>query len=190
MYKRLIEKSYAVNDVTGTSYSDNIDLEGARTISVQAVVDVDTPAAATFTAAVTDIITATAHDFTTGLKVRVSSDTTLPAGLAGATDYYVVVIDANTFKLSDTLAHALAGTNYIDITNTGTGIHTITPSSLAGGTWTLQQSNDNSNWADVASATNVTADASFLVEKVDPTTRYMRIKCSENYVLIKGKKTI
>lgn len=79
----------------------------------------------TFTAATTDIITAAAHGLLTGDQVQVSSGTTLPAGLAAATYYYFYKIDENTGKLCPTLADAVAGTNFINITDTGTGVHTI-----------------------------------------------------------------
>jgi hypothetical protein len=78
----------------------------------------------TFTAATTDICTATAHGFQTGDRVRVSSTTTLPAGLSAATTYYVIYLTANTFKLATSDANATAGTA-IDITDTGTGTHSI-----------------------------------------------------------------
>ena len=78
----------------------------------------------TFTAATTDICTAAAHGFATGDRVRVSSTTTLPAGLAAATTYYVIKIDANTFKLASSDANATAGTA-VDVTDTGTGTHSI-----------------------------------------------------------------
>lgn len=78
----------------------------------------------TFTAATTDICTKTAHGFKTGDRVRVSSTTTLPAGLATATTYYVIKLTADTFKLATTDALATAGTA-VDITDTGTGTHSI-----------------------------------------------------------------
>ena len=80
----------------------------------------------TFTAATTDICTAAAHGLLTGDQVQVSSATTLPACLSAATYYYVVKLTDNTFKLSTTLAGAVAGTGLVDITDTGTGAHTIT----------------------------------------------------------------
>ena len=79
----------------------------------------------TFTAATTDICTKAAHGLLTGDQVTVSSATTLPAGLSANTYYYVIKIDADTFKLSTTLAGAVAGTGIVDITDTGTGAHTI-----------------------------------------------------------------
>lgn len=82
-------------------------------------------AAQTFTAATTDLCTATAHGFQTGDRVRLTTTTTLPAGLAAATTYYVIYVSANTFKLAASDALATAGTA-VDVTDTGTGTHSIT----------------------------------------------------------------
>lgn len=68
----------------------------------------------------TDIFTSTAHGLVTGDVVRVSEDNTLPDGLTDATNYYVIRLTANTFKLAETLADALAGTA-IDLVDDGTG---------------------------------------------------------------------
>lgn len=79
----------------------------------------------TFTAAVTDICTAADTILLeTGTPVRVSSATTLPAGLSANTTYYVIFQSSTTFKLATSFANALAGTA-IDITDTGTGTHTV-----------------------------------------------------------------
>lgn len=88
---------------------------------------------ATFTAVgSTDIMTVTSHGFRTGIKVRVSnSGGALPTGLAASTDYYVIVINANTFYLATTLLNAQTG-NHINITSNGTGTNTITPQAVAG----------------------------------------------------------
>lgn len=74
----------------------------------------------------TDVITSTSHNFYSGLKVQVSSNNTLPTGLSASTDYWVIVADANTFKLASSVANAAAGTQ-IDITGTGTGTMAVTP---------------------------------------------------------------
>lgn len=76
----------------------------------------------TFTAATTDICTLVAHGFETGDGVRLTTTTTLPAGLALATTYYVIRLTADTFKLAASPALAAAGTA-VDITDTGTGTH-------------------------------------------------------------------
>lgn len=80
----------------------------------------------TFTAATTDICTAAAHGFETGDRVQVSTSAAdLPAGLSASTTYYVIKLTADTFKLATTDALATAGTA-VDITDAGTGTHTIT----------------------------------------------------------------
>lgn len=84
----------------------------------------------TFTAdAGTDIITMTSttnipSNILTGTRVRLTTTTTLPAGLSLATDYYVIKVTDSTFKLATSYANAVAGTA-INITDAGTGTHTM-----------------------------------------------------------------
>lgn len=59
-----------------------------------------------------------------GTRVRLTTTTTLPAGLSLATDYYVIKVSDTTFKLATSYANAIAGTA-INITDVGTGTHTI-----------------------------------------------------------------
>jgi hypothetical protein len=74
----------------------------------------------------TDVVTTATHGLTTGDgPFNVSSTTTLPAGLVAGTDYWVNVINATTFKLFASYANAIANTSPIDITDTGTGVHTM-----------------------------------------------------------------
>lgn len=70
--------------------------------------------------AATDIFTCTAHGLVDGQRIKVSSTTTLPAPLAADTYYYVRDKTADTFKLALT-----RGGTAIDITDTGTGTHTL-----------------------------------------------------------------
>lgn len=85
----------------------------------------------TFTAdASTDLCTWTStanfpSNILTGTRVRLTTTTTLPAGLATATDYYVIKVSDSTFKLATSYANAVAGTA-INITDAGTGTHTVT----------------------------------------------------------------
>ena len=72
-----------------------------------------------------NLMTIVAHGLHTGDgPIRFTTSGTLPAGLALATDYYVIKLSADTFSLATTLANALAGTA-IDITGNGTGTHTL-----------------------------------------------------------------
>lgn len=61
----------------------------------------------------------------TGTRVRLTTTTTLPGGLATATDYYVIRASDTTFELATSYANAIAGTQ-INITDAGTGTHTAT----------------------------------------------------------------
>lgn len=79
----------------------------------------------TFTAdAGTDVLTHTNINLFPYTRVRLTTTTTLPAGLATATDYYVIKVTDLTCKLATSYANAVAGTA-IDVTDAGTGTHTI-----------------------------------------------------------------
>jgi hypothetical protein len=65
-----------------------------------------------------------AQYWATGLPVLVNSTSALPAPLTKNTTYYTIRISATEIKLATSLANALVGAA-IDITDTGTGIHTI-----------------------------------------------------------------
>lgn len=66
--------------------------------------------------------------------VTVSSTTTLPAGLSAATTYFVIRVSATQCKLATTFANAVLGTQ-IDITDAGTGTHTITTVNMGEPKW-------------------------------------------------------
>lgn len=81
-----------------------------------------------FTAAASDICTAVGHLLKTGQPVRVSSSGApedLPDPLVSGTTYYVHWLDADTFTLHTTNAGAVANTGVVNITDAGTGTHTI-----------------------------------------------------------------
>jgi len=79
----------------------------------------------TFTAnAGTDICTHLNINLMPYTRVQLTTTTTLPAGLSLATDYYVIKVTDLTCKLATSYANAVAGTA-IDITDAGTGTHTI-----------------------------------------------------------------
>jgi len=72
-----------------------------------------------------DLLLTYTNDFNTLTKVRFTTTTTLPTGLALATDYYLVRQSATTAKVATSLANAIAGT-FIAYTDAGTGTHTLT----------------------------------------------------------------
>ena len=78
-----------------------------------------------FTAdAPTDVITAAGHGYVTGESVKLTTTGTLPGGLSLSTEYYVIYVDANTFKLASTYNNAVDGTQ-INILDAGTGTHSV-----------------------------------------------------------------
>lgn len=80
----------------------------------------------TFTASSSSGLLATyTNDFNTYTKVRFTTTTTLPTGLALATDYWTVRVSATTCRVATSLANAIAGT-VIAFTDAGTGTHTMT----------------------------------------------------------------
>jgi len=148
----------------------------------------------------TDQITITGHGYTTGLKGQASSTGTLPAGLSTSTDYFVIVVDANTIQLASSLANAEAGTA-IDLTNQGSSgaTNTFTPTSLAGASVIVQQSCDPtdttpSTWSDEGSATTISGSANVLLKIAQPYGNWARIKytitagrmSAVNTIVVKG----
>lgn len=138
------------------------DVRDTYAYNISAAVTVTTPAAGTFTAdASTDTCTKSSHGFTTGIKVQFTTTGTLPAGLSLATDYYLIVLTASTFKVASSLANAQAGTA-IDITDSGSGTHTVTATALAGGSVNLQ-AYDGGPWVNIdGSSFAITATDNFM----------------------------
>lgn len=152
-----------------------------------------------------DSVTIPSHGFFTGLKGQLTTTGTLPAGVTTATDYFVIVVDANTIQFAASLADALAGTE-IDLTDYGSdeGVHTFTPTSLAGATVKMQKTNVTNavdltvaaNWSDHAAATSITADGTVWLEDDAPNFRYARLQytltagsmSTSNYILVKGQQ--
>ena len=70
----------------------------------------------------TDLITVgSSHGLVVGRIVRFTTTTTLPAGLAVDTDYYVLTVTPTTITVS-----LYPNGTAVDITDTGTGTHTAT----------------------------------------------------------------
>lgn len=120
-------------------------------------------------------VTVPVHGYTTGFKVQLTTTGTLPGGLATATDYFLIVVDANTLKFATSLANALAGTA-INITNQGSdeAVNTITGVAIAGASVTFRKSNDGVDWIDVQTATSITVDGSVMTEQPNVSYRYFK----------------
>ncbi len=74
----------------------------------------------------TEVWTATAHGMSTGSAMELSTSTTLPAGTSLNTTYYVNVATVDTFKIYPSRADAFAETNNVEVSDTGSGTHTVT----------------------------------------------------------------
>jgi hypothetical protein len=77
----------------------------------------------TITLAAPGVATAVAHGYQTGTPLNLTTNGALPTGLSTATNYYAIVVDANTFKLATTVANAIAGTG-ITTSVSQSGTHT------------------------------------------------------------------
>lgn len=165
--------------VAAAANMTSVNLKNAKGYGVYINTTVATPATMTFVDADVSVanntITETAHGYYTGVKGALTTSGVLPGGLS-ATNYYVIRVDANTFKLATSAANALAGTA-VDITSAaGGGTHTFTPATISGASYKLQVSPDDTLYFDLASATNnVTATADFNHQYIDPMYNYMRL---------------
>jgi hypothetical protein len=76
----------------------------------------------------TDTFTAAAHGLYTGQVITFTNQGgNLPAPLVAGTRYYVVWISANTYKVAETHAAAIAASpTVVNLSNDGTGTHTAT----------------------------------------------------------------
>lgn len=130
-YKHLVNVSaFSAAATTMPSIAMLIDLVGfyrvtsVTTTTSQAMTNT-LSAFSDFTAdAGTDVLTHSNINLFPYTRVQVSTTTTLPGGLAAATDYYVIKVSDTECKLATSYANAVAGTN-IDITTAGSGTHTI-----------------------------------------------------------------
>ena len=130
----------------------------------------------------TEYLLIPSHGFLSGMCVRGTTTGTLPGGLSLATDYFVKIVDANTIQLS-----ATQGGSAVNLTNTGTGVHTLTPETTMAGTITVQKSHDGTTWVDTSDT--ITISASPLIGHLDVTDknyRYMRL----NNATTEGASTV
>lgn len=80
-------------------------------------------ATVTLTIATPCVVTWTAHGFTTGQSITFTTSGALPTGLTANTQYFVTVVDANTFKLSTTPDNVGTAT-FIATSGSQSGTHT------------------------------------------------------------------
>jgi hypothetical protein len=108
--------------ITGALTAGSVNSAGALAVGGQHITIVTFVFTADNT---TEIFTATGHGLSNGDgPIQVASSGTLPTGLSPATNYWVIVLTANTFHLATSQSQALAG-NFLAISSNGTGTHTL-----------------------------------------------------------------
>ncbi len=112
--------------------------------------------------------TIAAHGYTTGALVRLTTTSTLPAGVTTGVDYYLIALTADTIQFATTQAHALAGTA-INLTDFGSGTHTVAVTTTLTGAVKLQKCDDDDDtpdalktWFDITSSSQAFAAAATL----------------------------
>ncbi len=186
---RVYNKScYDSATFAATSNGPAMSLESIFGFSVQAQWVITTATAAVLASATdinatTETFTKVAHGFYTGLKVAATTSSALPTGLT-TTNYYVIRVTADTFKLATTQANALLGTNLL-ISDTGTGNQTFTPAAIGTCTVKLQATNDdaeNANvtplWTDLANPQTLTVTGNYLWDVADSFYSYVRVSAT------------
>ena len=156
------------------------DLVDDRNVSVRASWTTIPATGVPFSAfsAAADTGTAAAHGLITGTVGQMTTTGALPTGLAVSTNYFIIVVDANTVKFATTLANAQAGTA-IDLTTAGTGTSTFTPATAAiSATAKLYASIDGANWEHVDSANDqtCTASGSYMWDEPNKGWRFVRVQ--------------
>lgn len=113
-------------------------------------------------------VTIPSHGFATGLACTLTTTGTLPAGLATATTYYLIVVDANTVKFASSLANALAGTA-INITDEGSsaGVNTVAVTALSAELYVVM-SVDGEVWFAASSPQAVGSETEFIFTLTPP----------------------
>lgn len=77
----------------------------------------------TMTLAAPCVVSWANHGLAPGQTVRFATTGALPTGVAAATEYFVAPIDANSFRISTTLANMVSGT-YVTSSGAQGGVHT------------------------------------------------------------------
>lgn len=179
MPNRLLTQDTQTNVITGAQTNTAVNLDNSSGYSAMVLTTNTSPVAKLFasTAVSTaaDTATITAHPYVTGVVGQLTTTGGLPAGLSTSTNYFIIVVDANTVKFAASLANALAGTA-IDLTTQGSGNDTFTPTVASGCTCKLQLSNDNVNWVDLASATAITIGTPVMIRDSAPRIEYRYVK--------------
>lgn len=93
------------------------------------VVDYYATSTVTITIATPGVVTWASHGLISGQILQLTTTGSLPTGLTASTTYFVTVVDANTFRLSTTIANARSAT-FINTSGTQSGTHTAVSAAI------------------------------------------------------------
>lgn len=79
----------------------------------------------TITSANPGVVSLTAHGFSTGSCIELTTTGTLPTNLSANTNYYVIYVGADSFRLATSAANAIAGTAIDTSGGSPSGTHTL-----------------------------------------------------------------
>lgn len=79
----------------------------------------------TITSANPGVVSLSAHGLSTGSCIELTTTGTLPTNLSANTNYYVIYVNANSFRLATSAANAIAGTAINTSGGSPSGTHTL-----------------------------------------------------------------
>lgn len=128
-YPYIVDLSYPISErLSGALVLSNIEIGAVAVSGSDIFVAWQRSSTVTMTIASPVVVTRTAHGLSNGDGVKFSTTGALPTGITAGTVYYIRSVDANTFNLYDTSAHAISGgaTGRVDTSGTQSGVHTMT----------------------------------------------------------------
>lgn len=126
-YDRNYPKVLNLEWLISTGRSSGVDIGACEMAGNDLLVAWKNSGIITMTIANPGVVTWTGHEQITGTPIMFTTTGALPTGVTASTYYYIRVIDANTFHLYDTSAHALnlsATTGRVVTSGTQSGVHT------------------------------------------------------------------
>lgn len=110
---------------TGLGIFSGLTVNTVGTTSVATLFD-GLSSVVTMTIATPGVVTWAAHPFVAGGAIRFTTTGALPTGLTSGTTVYVssAGLTADSFRVADTAAHAIAGTNTINTSGSQSGVQT------------------------------------------------------------------
>lgn len=129
-YPTVFNLEFPMSNVDSSGYNILTDTEIGSLMVVGTDIYASWKLARTVTMTIADpcVVTLTAHGLTDGEAVVFTTTGALPTGVTSGTTYYAKSVNANTFNLYDTSAHAVSGgaTGRVATTGTQSGVHTMT----------------------------------------------------------------